>query len=361
MSNTDANNLSRDKIRQLLAVIGSGAAQDTTHIEATEYDWRQPHCFNSSQLNKLNDFTKKIAEIIAEKFAGVYHSDFNVTAASITQHFAGELCDQILNGGQNNYYLAFGTDQENLFGFISVSEQTATAWVTELLGEADSEKDAKNSDSQEQPGKALSQLEETLLFDIVSAIVESLTISLRSLSADYNVWPAKALVKSCIPIELSEIEEMCKIVFNIEKAAPSGESDKAELPTLTDSQVCLFVSCSRMAHHWAVVGTTTEADKKLSADDISKAIIDHIQQMPVSVSAQLGVAELSFEQIMSLSPYDVLLLNKTIDETVELIVEGQTLFLGQPAKSAGQQAVVITDLGDLPSAGEKNINPVKNA
>jgi len=358
MSNTDANNLGRDKIRQLLAAIGSGAAQDTTHIETIEYDWRQPHYIKNSQLKRLNDFTESIAEIIAEKFAGVYHSDFNVTVASITQHFAGDLYDQILNGGQNNYYLAFGTDQENLFGFISVSEQTATAWVAQLLGEAESEKDAKNSDSQDQPGKALSQLEETLLFDIASAIVESLTISLRSLSADYDVRPAKAPVKNCIPIELSEIEEMCKIVFNIEKAAPSG---KAELPTLTDSEVSLLVPCSRMVHHWGVVGTITEADKKLSADDISKAILDHLQRMPISVSAQLGIAVLSFEQIMGLSPYDVLLLNKTIDETVELIVEGQTLFLGQPAKSAGQQAVVITDFGDPPSAGEKSINPVKNA
>jgi flagellar motor switch protein FliM len=47
---------------------------------------------------------------------------------------------------------------------------------------------------------------------------------------------------------------------------------------------------------------------------------------------------------MSLSPCDILLLNKTISEPLEIIVEGRAVFRGQLAKSSGQQAAVITEL-----------------
>jgi flagellar motor switch protein FliM len=75
---------------------------------------------------------------------------------------------------------------------------------------------------------------------------------------------------------------------------------------------------------------------------MSEAILEHLQQTPVSVKAQLACTALTLEEVMSLKPCDVLLLDKAIDEPVELIVEGRTLFHGQPAKSAGRHAVVIT-------------------
>jgi flagellar motor switch protein FliM len=48
--------------------------------------------------------------------------------------------------------------------------------------------------------------------------------------------------------------------------------------------------------------------------------------------------------MMSLHVDDVLLLDKRLNEPVELIIEGQTIFRGQPAKSDGNHAVVITEL-----------------
>jgi flagellar motor switch protein FliM len=46
---------------------------------------------------------------------------------------------------------------------------------------------------------------------------------------------------------------------------------------------------------------------------------------------------------MGLRPGDILLLDKKVDEPVELIIQGQTFFRGRPAKSAGRYAVVITE------------------
>jgi len=343
MSNTFANGLSREKIRQLLAIIGSQPVHEEAQGEVTEYDWHQPHYFSCGQLDMLNNFATKIADIIGEKFAVLYHNDFNVTVTSVTQYFAGKLFEQLLSGGQINYYLAFGSSRENLFGFVSVPEQTAAALVTELLGEAEpkSAKDAKKSDSQESQGKPLSQLEESLLFDIASLIVESLAISLRSYKSGAtvcNVLPGEAVVKGRMPVELQEIEEVCRIVYSIEKTV---SADKKQ-----SSEVSFIVPCSKLVHHWPVVRSTTETGSKPSADDISKAILNHLKEMPVTVTAQLGTTMFTFEQVMRLNPCDILLLDKAIDEPIELILEERTVFRGQLAKSSGQHAAVITEISE---------------
>jgi len=41
---------------------------------------------------------------------------------------------------------------------------------------------------------------------------------------------------------------------------------------------------------------------------------------------------------------DILLLDKKVNESIELVVSGQIAFRGRPAKSAGKHAVVITGL-----------------
>ncbi len=354
MSNAPANNLAlerseglkRAKIRQLLAAIGSKPADDA-QIEVTEYDWHQPHYFSSSQLAKLNNFTKKVATVMAEKFAQLYHGDFNVNVTSTRQHFAGELFEQILSSGQNDYYLAFGPNQQHLSGFISIPAQTAVAWAKQLLGDAEPDKDA----SGELPSKALSQLEESLLFDIACSIVESLSISLRSCVPEHDFHPASGLVKGSAfggHAELHGTAELCKITFDVQKA---GSEDNAGTAP-GGNQAHLLIPANMLA---PIVGKITETDKKLSAQDISKAILEHLQQMPISIMAQLAVAVLTFEQLMSLRPSDVLLLNKAIDEPVELIAEGRPLFRGQPAKSSGQHAVVITELS---GHTEQNVNLV---
>ena len=67
MSNEPANSLSREKIQQLLAAVGSGPKEDTTQMEAADYDWQQPHYFSSEQLKRLDDLAKEAAKEIAEK------------------------------------------------------------------------------------------------------------------------------------------------------------------------------------------------------------------------------------------------------------------------------------------------------
>ena len=316
MSSRATNKLSREKIHRLLAAVGSKPAEDTTQIEATEYNWRQPHYFDHSQLDKLDDFTKNLAIVMAEKFADFCQSEFDVTVVSTAQHFAAELLDQASDSGQNDYYLAFGTSQEHPCGLISVPAKTAFIWATKLLGDTESKEDSKAD---------LSRLEESLLLDITSVIVKAFS----NTYGDSDFQPAKSIVKRLWPLELKGTEELCKISLQVKESHQDSSS-----------QAHIVILCSTLE---PVVGKAEQAVGSFSAEDVSKAILGHLQQMSISITAQLASTAISLEEIMSLEVDDILLLDKRIDEPVELILNGRTVLRGRPAKSAGKYAVVITE------------------
>ncbi len=336
--------LSREKIQQLLAAVGSQVSEDTTQIEAVEYNWRQPRYFDSGQLKKLDDFTKKAAATIAEKFAALCHSDFDVIITSTTQHFAAELLEQNLEDMQNDYYLTFGADRERPYGLVGIAPRTATTWARQLLGDTESEKDSDGN---------LSQLEESLLLDFASAIVrafaESGPLSTAVVRNDFQT--AKGIVRGQPRLLLTGVEgmeELCKISFSVEKAGSeeAGTTAPAKAGAENGPEAYLLIPCGRLELLIdAGRGKRPGATNAFSAEDVSKVILEHLQEMSVSVTAQLASTVLTFEEIMGLGVDDILLLDKRIDEPVELIVEGRTVFRGRPAKSAGKYAVVITELG----------------
>ncbi|MHC4241194.1 MAG: FliM/FliN family flagellar motor switch protein [Planctomycetota bacterium] len=317
MSNEPANSLSREKIQQLLAAVGSGPKEDTSQMEAAEYDWQQPHYFSSEQLKRLDDLTKEAAKEIAEKFAKFCNNQFDVTVVSTTEHFADQLRAQDLESKQKNYYLPFGSDQDHQYGLICIPAQTAFIWATQLLGDSESEEDT---------GRDLSQLEESLLLDIASAILEAFSSPCDC--ENYNFQPDTNIIKKPLPLELQGTEALCKITFQVKKADQEN-----------GSEAHILILCDKLE---PILGKTIQAVGKTSPEDISKAILDRMQQITVSVTAQLASTVLTFEEIMNLRPNDILLLDKRIDEPIDLIVDDRAVCHGWPAKSAGQYAVVIT-------------------
>lgn len=315
MSNPVNNNLSKPIVQKILLALGSKPIEVTKRIEATEYDWRKPHYFSNNQLNKLDSFTQNVAHICTGKFSHLFHGDFNVTIVSTTQHFANELINQ--DNEQSYYYIAFGEDQENPFGLIAISAQSAITWTTQILGDTESQEDSKRD---------LSKLEESLLLDIITALVEAFSEAYNN----NDLQPVKNIVKDQFPIELQGTEELCKITFSAKEARSEN-----------GPEAYFLIYCENLK---PIVEKNVQNSKDFSAQEISKAIFNHLQKMLVSVTAQLASTVLTFEEVMSLGAGDILLLDKKIDEPVELIVEDRILFRGRPAKSSGKYAVVITEL-----------------
>ena len=309
-----AHNLSNERIYQLLAAIGSRREEDTAEKEAPAYDWRQPHYFSTQELTRLDAFTRRLAAALAEKFCGFCRSKFDVTITSTTFHFAGEACAQTSNGESKNYRLPFGADLEHACGFVGIPEETAVVWARQLLGDCESENESN---------RALSQLEESLLFDLASGLVE-----VFSAQEDHgDLRPAGGLLRGRWPLETHDTEELCKISFDV-KNPDSEDASKAYF----------LITCEQLN---SVAGKVTQAPAKSPAADISKLVLSHLQRMPVTVTAQLVSTVLAFREIVTLRVNDVVLLDKKVDEPVDLIIDGRTLYQGWPVKSGEKYAVTI--------------------
>lgn len=319
MSNAVSNNLSNQKIQQLLACIGSSASTDNEQIEAAEYDWRRPNYFSGSQIDELSNFGEELTNQIAEKFALLYQSEFDVTIDSVTQHFASEFLSESSEEKQGDYYLGFGTDREHLCGVVGMPVQTATAWTTQLLGD---------TESKEEPDKELSALEESLLVDIASALVGAFS----TFYDNYDFESAGAIAREQMPIELEGTAELCKISFNVKKADSENADEMVK--------AYFLIQCENLK---PILEESTEAEGETSAKDTSKAMLGYVHNVPVCVTAQFASTSVTFEEIINLSAGDILLLGKKVNEPIELIVEGRALFHCRPAKSAGKYAVVIIE------------------
>ena len=328
MSSRATNNLSKEKIQQLLAAVGARPKEDDEQIETTDYNWHEPHCFNSKQLKKLDNFTQKVALKAAEKFAGFFKSKFDIKVISTTQHFADELLDQLSGSEQPEYYLPFGIEKERLSGLVGIPEKTASIWATQLLGDSKPEDDSK---------KDLSELEESLLLDITSGLVEAFSIPY----ATSEFLPAGSVIKGQWPLDMQGTEELCKISFEV-KQADSEESAGAYF----------LITCEKLL---PIVKKGTQGAADFSDEEISNAIIEHLHEMKVSAMAQLASTVLTFEEVMNLQVEDILLLDRRIDEPIELIVDDMTICYGWPSKSSGQYALAITEDPKLTAASQEHI------
>lgn len=330
MSGGVTNSLSREKIEQLLTAVGSQPMEDTTQAEATDYNWHEPHYFNSEQLVRLGYFTESVAVAVAQKFTKLCRSECDVTITSTTQHYAYEFLSQLSESEQRDYYLPFGTDPDHMCGLIGIPGQAAVSWATQLLGDAESEMD---------PGGDLSPLEESLLLDMASALVEVFSGSDKALTFQ----PGQNIVRGQLPLGLGDTEELCKISFDVKNA----ESEKS-------SGAYFLILCSKLT---SVAGKAVQDTGKSAAEDLSKVILGHLERMPVLVTGQLASAVLTFEEIMNLQVDDVLLLDKRVNQPAELFVGGRAIYYGWPAKSAGRYAVAITSTATALGDTDEKTNP----
>jgi flagellar motor switch protein FliM len=332
MSRLSPGYLNSSNVLRLLASAGPNpAAQDVT-AEVTKYNWRSPRYFNEDQYNRLAAVMSQAAAAIAAGFTHSFNQETAVAPSSIAQHFAGPLGDLGITGSRYYLTLATGKDKNKACGFLSLTAETALRWVRRLLG--DSGSDAGG-------GKALSSLEESLLTDLVAAVMDSFSSPLR---AHQEVHRGDRLVKDDPAAQFEPAQELCVITF----AVTGGEPDKKD-------EVLFLLPCSLLA---PVVGRSLQAAKPVSPEELSRTLMEHVQQMPVAVTARLASTALHFEELLELRRDDILVLDRSLDETIELLVDSRVVFRGRVAQSNGRRAAVITQ--SMTAGGQKPAKAAAN-
>ena len=66
-----------------------------------------------------------------------------------------------------------------------------------------------------------------------------------------------------------------------------------------------------------------------------------MHNVPIEVIARFNPASMALNDVMNLAVGDILLLDKKVDEPIELLLNNRPCLLGHPAASLGKYAVVI--------------------
>ena len=336
MTTLSTDNLSSAAVSSLLAAIGGTKAPDDVMGEVRPLDWRHPRYFDPEQRNRIAAVMTQVAAVLSERFAHFCNHPFDVSVTSIAEHFGGDLHRLIVP--DESFCLTFGPNPNQTAGLLAVSTPTAFAWVTLLLGD---------SESQANTNRVLSTLEQSLLSDLMTALVEAFLPLLRP---QKDMKPASQIVKGLPSAPFEVTQEISTIVFQVKKPDTEGTQD-----------ITFVLPCGILA---PLVGKSIPTPPKSSADELSRLLMEHLQEMPVRITATLGSSWLHFAEALALNPDDVLLLDKAVGVPIELRINDRPAFWCHPAQCDGQYAVLIaaaaSDANDAkPAASESSHNPSK--
>ena len=313
MTSLAVDKLSKDKIRQLLAAVGVRSQEDTSvGLDAPEYNWRQCQYFSLDQCARLTDFSQQVATQCGQAFSRLFNADIEVSVVSAGQFFAAEIFEP--GTETTDYTIAFGANPNDSFGIISMPRTAAMAWTSQLLG---------GDEDDTEPDRQLSSLEESLLLDIAGSLTNAFGVI-------YNgaLQPAGQITCDQLPIEWAADDSLYKLI--VEAKTPDAESGY---------QASFIVSCGQLE---TVSGKTDVEDKPVLSDEQIKGILlEHVHDISVSITAELGKVKVDFGAFMGLEVDDILILDKKVTEPVSLLINGKAFRAGRMAQSEGHYAVAV--------------------
>lgn len=315
MTNFATDNLSKTKIQQLLNAVRTCATKDDSNdVNAVDYDWAGSHYFNKTQFEALEKFAEKIAYQCSEKFTELYKSKFDVETTSIEQHLAEELFNP--ENASDCYYMAFGPDLQKPFGLMEISVKSALVWTTQILGETVDQTDAE---------VRLSKLEESLLLDITAGLIKALSTAYQ----EHELYPINKIKLNNVPFDMKETDEICKIEF----AAGKAETEEKH-------SAAFLIFCEKLD---TIAGKQSQANVPSAESNSVAAVRGHLDKVEVSMKVKLGQAVFNLSEIMGIQPGDVVVLDKTVSQPLEVIINNRTVFGARLVKSENNCAIKITE------------------
>lgn len=313
--------LTHNRLKRLIGVARKhDTKEEASQSESVDFDWKHPHHFSIESLTILDFLAKKVEEKSTDILDSLCQGPFIVTLKDIKQHFASFLAADITLNRQNYYFLPLSTEDESHCGFVSFPIDTAYILVALMLREIEQ---IKTED------KKLSGLEDSILVDIVAALVEGLAGILKRRGAP-AVLTAKNFAKGVWPVEFEGLEDLTSITYNVKGSSGEFEFTITLLSTILDP----------------TVGVEANPNAERALQQLTKTIMTNVNKAPIRVTARMCTSSIELDDVINLQPGDMLLLEKKIGEPFDVLLNNQRCFKAFPATLSGKYALVITPRED---------------
>jgi flagellar motor switch protein FliM len=312
MSQAAQKNAGKKRMLSLLSKLPATQAAETAPSDCSDYNWLEPHCFSTDQLEKINAFAKTLEEKIKNRLKNYFGQNFKVEFDSAAQFF----CQQA-NESENksaNYCLGFSGETGSIFGLVDMPRDTAFAWTRQILGDTQTE---------QQKDAELSSLDRSLLHDIATEVVNSIALAIPQ----GKIKPQGCITESSTAMKFSPGQEVCRLAF---KFAMDG-SDK-------QFAFSYLVLCEHITN---VVLAGNTAKTPTDSAKIRETIIRNLKNIKIPLSSILCKQVFSLGELLSLEVDDIIVFDKKTSDSVDVLVDGKPSFSGMLAKNNKNFAIVI--------------------
>jgi flagellar motor switch protein FliM len=306
--------LTRDKLQRLIDQARHLVAPEEAPAQVTDFDFTQSHHFGPKHLSVFESFAKKLEFQIQKSFETLCQGEFETHVASTSQHYAMALAERVKTQQKTDFFLPFSIDQQPQSGFLACNLTSAISMVGYML--RDGEFDSQQRD--------MSDLEESILLDIVTAIGEAANTAFH-LASGPSLHLANRFVVGDWPLHYVGMEDLFSIDITITGPQSPIELNFTLLASAMDT----------------ILGIQTKPGPKSTAKELSERIQRTTFHARVEVIARVTNSKISLNNVMNLVPGDILVLDKKTVAPLDLLVNRRPCLRAFPARSSNKYAVVI--------------------
>jgi len=322
--------LSQNEIDELLAALSTGEV-DVSEIEeekkekkVRKYDFSRPDKFAKDQLRTLEIIHENFSRLLNNFLSGYLRTYIEVDVISVQSLIYTEFSNSISNPAILGI-VDFAPFSGQII--IDVSADIANAMIERVLGGTGKAVGASKEN------RSLTEIEMTLLRNILIKFINLLKepwgniVELRPKLENIETNAQFAQI-------VSPSESVALITFNLHIGDNEGMVNIC-IPHFVIEPILPSLS-SRLWFATSNKREMTESERTALETGISKS--------KINLTAVVGKSTISVSELMNLQRGDIILLNKNVEESLEVFVEDQLKFKAKPGIKKKNVAIMVTEV-----------------
>ncbi|SHG58007.1 flagellar motor switch protein FliM [Thermosyntropha lipolytica DSM 11003] len=318
--------LSQSEIDQLLAALTSGAvnAEELKKEESKKkvrvYDFRRPNKFSKDQIHTLQVIYENYARSLSTFLSAQLRSPVQIELLSVEQTTYDEFMRSIPNPTILNIFSLYPLEGSSI---MEINPKLGFAFLDRLLG---------GPGTVPEKTRPLTEIEQTVMERLAQKMLDYLQ---EPWSSIIEMEPSVERIET--NPQFTQLVSPSEIVMVV-----SLETKMADVLGLIN--ICIpFLVLEPVVDKLSVHYYYASSAQKFSKEN-TELIKNKLERTQVLVRVVLGRAVITVKDLLELAPGDVIPLERSINDDLEVIIGQHTKFLGKPGTYNNRYAIQVSQV-----------------
>lgn len=325
--------LSQSQIDELLNTINQGEkitieSDDIKGKKIRDYDFRSPKKFTKENIKTINSLHQNFSRLLSTYFSGLLRYYSEITVMSIEEQRFHEYSNALPDGILMGVLDLLPHDEKNVdnaLALIDIPPSIGYLFIERLLGGTGEKYELKRD---------FTEIELAILRTVFNRVSKEYEDSLRNF-IDIDVKLRNIETNSKLMQVIMPDDTVVIIILNV-KIKDIEEKFAICLPALELEDLINHFTNDDLLY----------GKKRYNIDDqtIKKNILKGLAKTKLPVSANVATVEIDLHDILSLKVGDVIPLNKSVNENIQIRVNDTPWFEGKIGCKKNKKAVKIEEI-----------------